>query len=96
MLLSAGLFAAIHGINPESYWFAFVYAFLLGVLLAEIVLTRGDLGCVIGFNFAWNLLQDKGLLNLPERGGEGAYMAVLLIGLVLTNWKIPPRTTGNG
>lgn len=96
VLLSAGLFAVIHVINPEFYWFAFVYAFLLGVLLAEIVLRRGDLGCVIGFHFAWNLLQDEGLLNLPARGGEGAYLAVLLISLVVTHWKLPRRTAGSG
>ncbi|MBP7678478.1 MAG: CPBP family intramembrane metalloprotease [Thermoanaerobaculia bacterium] len=96
VLLSAGLFAVIHVINPEFYWFAFVYAFLLGMLLAEIVLKRGDLGCVIGFHFAWNLLQDEGLLNLPARGGEGAYMAVLLISLAVTRWKLPRRATVNG
>ncbi len=96
VLLSAGLFAAIHVINPEFYWFAFVYAFLLGVLLAEIVLKRGDLGCVIGFHFAWNLLQDEGLLNLPAKGGEGAYMAVLLISLAVTRWKLPRRATVGG
>lgn len=97
LVISAGLFTAIHLINPNYYWFAFVYAFLLAMMFGGIVLRRGNLGAAIGFHFMWNLLQDKGWLNMPERGGEIIFAVVLLINLVLVyccpvNRQTPEKT----
>lgn len=91
LIISASLFTAIHLINPDYYWFAFVYAFLISIVLGGMVIKRGNLGCVIGFHYAWNLLQDKGLLNVPDRGGEPIYGVVLLVTLVLVYWLLPRR-----
>jgi hypothetical protein len=93
LTISASIFAAMHLINPDYYWFAFIYAFLIGIALGGIVIKRGDLGCVIGFHYAWNLLQEKGLLNTPDRGGEVIYMVVLLAILALVYWVLPSRVT---
>lgn len=93
LIISASLFTAIHLINPDYYWFAFVYAFLIGIVLGGIVIKRGSLGGVIGFHYAWNLLQEKGLLNVPDRGGEVVYMVVLLAILALVYWVLPRRVT---
>ncbi len=91
LIISAVIFSAIHIINPDYYWFAFLYAFLIGVMFGGVVIKRGNLGCARGFHYAWNLLQDKGLLNLPERGGEVVYAVVLLINIGLVYWLFPRR-----
>ncbi len=88
LIISASIFAAIHLINPDYYWFAFIYAFLIGLLFAWITFGRGNLGCVIGFHFAWNILQEKGLLNMPDRGGEVWYAIVLVINFGLAYWLL--------
>jgi membrane protease YdiL (CAAX protease family) len=61
-----------------------------------IVIKRGNLGCVIGFHFLWNLLQEKGWLNMPDRGGEAVFMIVLLINLGLVYWFLPGRSIDAG
>ena len=91
LVIAAVIFAAIHLINPDYYWFAFLYAFLIAIMLGGIVLKRGSLGCVIGFHYTWNLLQDKGLLNMPEQGGEIIFAIVLLINIALVYWFLPRR-----
>lgn len=91
LVLSAAIFSAIHLLNPEYYWFAFLYAFLVGIIFGGIVLKRGNLGGVIGFHFLWNLLQDEGLLNMSARGGELVYTIVLLLNLFLVYRLLPPR-----
>ncbi|MHC1782443.1 MAG: lysostaphin resistance A-like protein [Anaerolineaceae bacterium] len=59
LIISACNFCSIHIINPDYYWFAYVYAILIGLAFGGIVVKRGNLGGAIGFHFAWNLLQDK-------------------------------------
>lgn len=93
LIISAGLFGAIHVINPDYYWFAYVYAFLIGIVFGGIVIRRGSLGGVIGLHYAWNLLQDKGLLNTPARGGEVIYTIILLAIIALIYWVVPGRAT---
>ncbi len=93
LVISAAMFSAIHFINPEYYWFAFIYAFLFGVMLGGVVIKRGNLGGVIGFHYTWNLLQERGLLNMPDRGGEVIFTIVFLINLALIYWLLPRRLT---
>lgn len=94
LVISASIFAAIHLINPDYYWFAFVYAFLIGMMLGGVFIKRGNLGCVIGFHYSWNLLQEKGLLSMPDRGGEAVFAIVLLVNLSLVYWLLPRRAIG--
>jgi membrane protease YdiL (CAAX protease family) len=89
MVISAVLFTALHLLNPEFYWFAFLYAFLIGLMFGEVVIRRGNLGCVIGFHFIWNFLQEKGLLSFPIHGGEAVFTIILLINLALIIWRMP-------
>lgn len=89
LAVSAGIFGAIHIINPDYYWFAFVYAILIGVGLGGVVVKRGNLGGAIGFHHAWNLLQDKGILNTPARGGE-AFFAIILLAMGALVFRVLP------
>ena len=83
LLAAAGLFALVHVINPEYYWFAFIYAFLLGLLLGVVFVWKGSLWKVIGFHFVWNLLQSSTVFNTPAQGGEIVYLAILGINLIV-------------
>jgi membrane protease YdiL (CAAX protease family) len=91
LIISACIFSSIHIINPDFYWFAYVYAILIGVAFGGIVVKRENLGGAIGFHYAWNLLQDQGILNTPARGGEGIYTVVLLVIAVIIFWVLPGR-----
>ncbi len=93
MVVSAVVFSALHFLNPDYYLFAFLYAFLIGLLFGEVVIRRGNLGWVIGFHFVFNLMQDKELLNFPIQGGEAVFTVVLLINLALILWRMPRRAT---
>lgn len=83
LLAAAGLFTLVHVINPEYYWFAFIYAFLLGLLLGVVFVWKSSLWKVIGFHFAWNLLQSSTVFNTPAQGGEIVYLVILGINLVV-------------
>ncbi|MBN2084623.1 MAG: CPBP family intramembrane metalloprotease [Anaerolineales bacterium] len=89
MVVSAVLFSALHLLNPDYYVFAFLYAFLIGLLFGEVVVRRGNLGWVLGFHFVFNLIQDARLLNFPVQGGEAVFTVVLLVNLALILWKMP-------
>lgn len=92
LVISAGIFSVIHLVNPDYYWFAFLFAFMAGLMFGGIAIKRGNLGCVIGFHFLWNLLQEEGWLNMPDRGGEVVFTIVLLINLGLVYWLLPYRS----
>lgn len=89
LIISACIFSAIHIINTDYYWFAYVYAILIGIAFGGIVIKRGNLGGAIGFHFAWNLLQDKIIFNTPALGGEVIYAVILLIMVILIFWVLP-------
>ncbi|MGB7540154.1 MAG: type II CAAX endopeptidase family protein [Anaerolineales bacterium] len=89
MVVSAVLYTAIHYMNPGFYWFAFLYAFMIGLLFGEAVIRRGNLGWVIGFHFVFNFMQEKGLLGFPVQGGEAVFTIVLLLNLALILWRLP-------
>ncbi len=91
MLVSAVLFSILHFLNPDYYPFAFLYAFLIGLLFGEVVIRRGNLGWVIGFHFVFNLMQNEGLLGFPVQGGEALFTIILLINLALVLWRMPRR-----
>ncbi len=95
LIISACLFSAIHFINPGYYWFAYVYALLIGIAFGGILIKRGNLGGAIGFHYAWNLLQDRGILNMPERGGEAIYAVILLVMAVFVFWALPSGSIQN-
>lgn len=96
LVISACIFSAIHIINSDYYWFAYVYAILIGVIFGGILIKRGNLGCAIGFHYAWNLLQDKGVLNVPARGGEAIFSVVLIIMAIIVFLVLPRRSTEYG
>jgi membrane protease YdiL (CAAX protease family) len=79
ILIAAAVFTSMHVINPEYYWFAFVYAFLMGILLGFVFVRRTTLWTVMGFHFAWDTLQSDAVFNFPERGGEAVFAAVLAL-----------------
>jgi membrane protease YdiL (CAAX protease family) len=81
--IAAVLFTAIHIINPDYYWFAFIYAFLMAILLGIVFVLRGSLWNVLGFHFAWDFLQSDVAFNLPDRGGEVIFSIVIVINLVV-------------
>jgi membrane protease YdiL (CAAX protease family) len=91
MIVSAVLFTVLHFLNPIYYLFAFLYAFLIGLLFGEVVIRRGNLGWVIGFHFVFNLMQNQGLLSFPVQGGEAVFTVVLLLNLALVLWRMPRR-----
>ncbi len=91
MVFSAALFSGLHFLNPDFYWFAFLYSFLIGLLFGEVVIRRGNLGWVIGFHFIFNLLQNEGLLGFPVQGGEALFTVILLLNLALVLWRMPRR-----
>jgi uncharacterized protein len=95
LIISACVFSAIHIINTDYYWFAYVYAILIGIAFGGIVIKRGNLGGAIGFHFAWNLLQDKIIFNTPARGGELVYAIILLVMAVLVFWVLPMNSFQN-
>lgn len=89
VVVTAVLFGAIHLINPDYYWFAFLYAALVSGLLTGFVLKRGHLGLAIGFHFAWNLLQSEALFPMPAQGGEWLYVSALVLSLGVLFWALP-------
>jgi membrane protease YdiL (CAAX protease family) len=91
MVFSAVLFSGLHLLNPDFYWFAFLYSFLTGLLFGEAVIRRGNLGWVIGFHFVFNVMQNEGLLGFPVQGGEALFTIILLINLALVLWRMPRR-----
>jgi membrane protease YdiL (CAAX protease family) len=91
MIVSAVLFSVLHFLNPDYYPFAFLYAFLIGILFGEVVIRRGNLGWVIGFHFVFNLMQNEGLLSFPAQGGEAVFSIILLLNLAVILWKMPRR-----
>ena len=89
ILISAALFAVIHILNPDYYFYAFLYALLIGILFCGIVYKRGNLGGVIGFHFAWNLLQDGSFYNFPAQGGELMFTLILIVMGIMVLWVLP-------
>ena len=74
--IAAGLFAAIHVVNPVFGAFAFLYAGALGVLLGTAFEFTGSLSLCAGFHWAFNVVQDA-VWQVPDQGGEVAYLAAL-------------------
>jgi hypothetical protein len=91
MIVSATLFSILHILNPDYYPFAFLYAFMIGILFGEVVIRRGNLGWVIGFHFIFNLMQNEGLLSFPVQGGEALFTVILLVNLAIVLWRMPRR-----
>jgi membrane protease YdiL (CAAX protease family) len=83
LVVAAGIFTLIHVINPEYYWFAFVYAFLMGLLLGTTFVRTGSLWYALGFHFAWNFLQSEPIFNLPGQGGEAVFSLVIVGNCIL-------------
>lgn len=83
LVVAAGIFTLIHVINPEYYWFAFVYAFLMGLLLGAMFVRAGSLWYALGFHFAWNFLQSEPIFNLPGQGGEAVFSLVIVGNCIL-------------
>jgi len=61
IFLSSVIFSAIHFIHyshEASWYFAYINAFLIGIILVIIYLNTDSLMWPIGFHFAWNSFQD--------------------------------------
>lgn len=67
ILLSAGVFAAVHGLNPHLSVIAIGNLFLFGVLTALIALRAGNVWAVFGLHSAWNWMQGN-VLGLSVSG----------------------------
>jgi membrane protease YdiL (CAAX protease family) len=66
-LVSAGLFSALHGLNPDVSWVALFNIVLAGVLLAELVERSGSLWSATLAHGVWNFAIAC-LLSLPISG----------------------------
>lgn len=86
-VLSSAGFSALHVLNPEYYWFAFGYAFLLGVFLCLVVARTGSLWFPIAFHLAFNFTQS--LLGMPDRGGELLYLLSWILSVLLVLRALP-------
>jgi membrane protease YdiL (CAAX protease family) len=83
IMIAAGVFTLIHIINPDYYWFAFVYAFIIAILLGSVFVRRGTLWIVVGFHFTWDFLQSNVVFNVPARGGEVIFAIVLAANFIV-------------
>lgn len=86
-VLSSACFAAFHCTNPEYYWFAFGYAFLLGLLLCLLVIRTGTLWFPIGFHLSFNFTQT--VLRMPDQGGEILYLLSWILSVLLAFHVVP-------
>lgn len=86
-LLSSACFSALHGFDPEYYWFGFAYAFLLGMLLCLVVVRTGSLWLPIAFHLAFNFTQS--MLGMPDRGGETLYLLSWILSALLVIRALP-------
>ncbi len=66
-LITAILFAALHGINPHAGWGSFGGILVSGILFGAAVLVTGRLWLPIGLHVAWNLLEGP-VLGFPVSG----------------------------
>ncbi|MBX5492956.1 MAG: CPBP family intramembrane metalloprotease [Chloroflexi bacterium] len=69
VVVSAGLFAVFHGLNPGVTALAFVNLVLVGVFLALWALAEGGLWGVSAWHALWNWTQGS-LFGLAVSGGE--------------------------
>jgi membrane protease YdiL (CAAX protease family) len=88
-VITAGVFTLVHLADPEYYWFAFVYAFMMGILLGTMFVRAGCLWYALGFHFAWNVLQSEEIFNVPERGGGLLFLVVPAGNFLLAQRLLP-------
>ncbi|MHC4129581.1 MAG: lysostaphin resistance A-like protein [Planctomycetota bacterium] len=68
-LLSAALFAGLHGLNPNIGAMGALSAFLGGIVLALGYILTGELAIPIGFHTTWNLFQGN-VFGFPVSGED--------------------------
>lgn len=57
LLVSAAIFAVLHGANPNTSWLALVNVFLAGLLLGVNYIFTRNLWFGIALHFGWNFIQ---------------------------------------
>jgi CAAX amino terminal protease family. len=80
LLISAVVFAALHGFNPSMSWIAMINLLIAGILLGVYYIHFKNLWFSIGLHLTWNYFQGpvwgyhvsgtttSGILTLQERG----------------------------
>lgn len=85
LILSAILFAALHGFNPNMSYFSFLSLFLAGILLGITYIYTQNLWFPIALHFSWNFFQSLFGFNVS---GQDMYS--------LIEFSIPSANYFNG
>ena len=67
VILSSGVFMALHMSNDHVTLLAFINLFLCGVLFGMLFVERGNIWIVAAFHSGWNFLQDN-IFGMPVSG----------------------------